>query len=369
VFAGTVVEVKVRRMEGSQVRMVIDAEGVFSATGPKLALGVLRYRGDDVVAVIDSRHDGMNTREVTGDTTLEPKPVVADLAAALRYQPDTFVIGLSLMRPIITPDLRSHVLAAIGVGLNVVSGLHYILGQDPEISTAARDGGVTLWDLRCPDRAVEVGEPGVHRPGSWTTLAVGSDCSTGKMTTMLEIEREARRRGLSSAFVATGQTGILIAGHGVPADHLISDFLNGAVASVVRAAADRHDWVFVEGQGALNHPAYSPVALGVLHGAAPDSMILCHRALSSALQHQPHHRIPPVPTVIGINEQAASWLGDTRTCRVVGISLNTSHLGELASRYELARVADETGLPAEDVIRFGAGTLLDAIVSASSCSS
>ncbi len=238
------------------MRMVIDAEGVLSASSPKLALGVLRYRGDDVVALIDSAHDHENVQDIIGDSAISPKPVVADLAAALHYRPDTFVVGISLMRPILNAYLRRQILAAIDAGLNVISGLHYIIGQDEEIAATARDRGVTLWDLREPANAGHACEHGEHREGSWTTVAVGSDCSTGKMTTMLELDKTARRRGLSSAFVATGQTGILIAGHGVPADHLISDFLNGAVADAVYTAAQSHDWVFVEGQGALNHPAY-----------------------------------------------------------------------------------------------------------------
>jgi uncharacterized NAD-dependent epimerase/dehydratase family protein len=351
------------------MRMVVDAEGVLSAKGPKLALGLLRYRGDDVVAVIDSIHAQTTVSEAIGDPTIRPIPVVEDLAAALKYRPDTFVVGISLMRPILTAYLREQILAAINAGLDVISGLHYIIGHDAEILAAAHDRGAKLWDLREPAAAGYAGEPGEHRKGSWTTVAVGSDCSTGKMTTMLEIDKAARARNLSSTFVATGQTGILIAGHGVPADHLISDFLNSAMADAVCAATQSHDWVFVEGQGALNHPAYSPVTLGIIHGSAPDSMIFCHRALSSSLQHLPQRDIPQIIKLIDINEEAANWLTENGKCRVVGVSLHTGHLDEAKARYELARVADETGLPTQDVVRFGADKLLDAVVSASrSCS-
>lgn len=340
-----------------------------SPDGPKLALGALRYRAGDVVAVIDAAHAGKTTSDVTGDGTTDPKPVVADLAAAMSYRPDTFLVGPSLRRQAITPQLRAQVMAAIGAGLDVISGLHYILAEDATISDAARRCGVRLWDLR---RAGENGDVAQHRPhraGSWTTVAVGSDCSTGKMTTMLEIQREARVRGLSSEFVATGQTGILIADRGVPADHVISDFLPGAVEAAVVAAASEHDWVFVEGQGALNHPAYSPVTLGIIHGASPDSMILCHRSLSDTLLHEPQCRIPALRELIAINEQAANWLGRAVPSKVVAIALNTSQLSGPTAHAELARVTEETRLPTADPVRFGAGPLLDAIIEARNRSS
>jgi len=346
------------------MRIVIGTGKGLSPDGPKLALGVLRYRPDDVVAVIDAMHAGKTTADVTGDGTTEPKPVVADLAAALSYRPDTFLVGPSLRRQAITPRFRAQVMAAIGTGLNVISGLHYILGDDAAISEAARGRGVRIWDLRRAGDDGDVAQYRPHRAGSWTTVAVGSDCSTGKMTTMLEVEREARERGLSSEFVATGQTGILIAGRGVPADHIISDFLPGAIEAAVLDAASRHDWVFVEGQGALNHPAYSPVTLGIIHGASPDSMILCHRSSSDTLLHEPQCRIPALRELVAINEQAANWLGRAVPSEVVAIALNTSQLPAPMAHAELARVAEETGLPTADPVRFGAGPLLDAVIEA-----
>lgn len=346
------------------MRIVIGTGKGLSPDGPKLALGVLRYRPGDVVAVIDATHAGMTTTAVTGDATTAAKPVVADLAGGLRYRPDTFLVGPSIRGQSITPRIRDQVLAAIGAGLNVISGLHYMLADDPEVSGAAARGGAAIWDLRRPDAGAGLARHQVHRPGSWTTLAVGSDCSTGKMTTMLEVEREARQRGLSSGFVATGQTGILIAGRGVPADHVISDFLAGAIEAAVIEAASRSDWVFVEGQGALNHPAYSPVTLGIIHGASPDSMILCHRSSSDTLLHEPRSAIPQMRELIAMNEQAANWLSRRVPSRVVAIALNTSRLPERAAHEELDRVGAQTGLPAADPIRFGAGPLLDAVVAA-----
>ncbi|BCJ27752.1 DUF1611 domain-containing protein [Actinocatenispora sera] len=344
--------------------MVIDAEGVFDGTGPKLALGALRYRSDDVVAVIDSAHSGRTARDRTGDPRVPAIPVVDDLDAALRYGPDTFVVGISPMQSTLPPGLRDRILAALEAKLDVVCGLHHQLGDDPELSAAADRAGRQIWDLRRPPQQdVRVGTAGsTHRPGSHTVLAVGSDCNAGKMTTMVELDREAARRGLSSRFVATGQTGILVAGDGVPADHVVADFLPTLMHQHVCAATAEHDLVFVEGQAALNHPWYSGVSLGLLHGTAPDALVLCHIAGARDLGHLPLP-IPPLPQVVAMNEAAATW-GGGPAARVVAIALNTGHLSESEAADAIAAATGETGLPAVDVFRSGPAPLLDAILAA-----
>jgi uncharacterized NAD-dependent epimerase/dehydratase family protein len=344
--------------------MVIDAEGVFDGTGPKLALGVLRYRSDDVVAVIDSTHTGPSAREITGDPRVPPVPVVPDLDTALRYGPDTYVVGLSPMQSTLPAGLHGRILAALTAKLDVVSGLHHQLTDDPELAGAADLARRRIWDLRRPpEQDVQVGTGGLtHRPGSHTVLAVGSDCNAGKMTTMVELDREAGRRGLSSGFVATGQTGILVAGDGVPADHVVADFLPTLMHQHVCAATVEHDLVFVEGQAALNHPWYSGVSLGLLHGTAPDALVLCHIAGARDLGHLPLP-IPPLSQVVAMNEAAATW-GGGPAARVVAISLNTGHLSASAAADAIAAVTDETGLPAVDVFRSGPAPLLDAVLAA-----
>ena len=346
------------------MRMVIDAEGVFDGTGPKLALGVLRYRSDDVVAVVDGEHAGGTARDRTGVPRVPPVPVVGDLDAALRYGPDTFVVGHSPMQSMLPAGLRGRILAALDAKLDVVCGLHHQLGDDPELSGAADRAGRRIWDLRRPpEQDVQVGTGGLrHRPGSHTVLAVGSDCNAGKMTTMVELDREAARRGLSSRFVATGQTGILIAGDGVPADHVVADFLPTLMHEQVCAATAEHDLVLVEGQAALNHPWYSGVSLGLLHGTAPDALVLCHLAGARELGHLPLP-IPPLAQVVAMNEAAATW-GGGPAARVVAIALNTGRRTESEAADALAAATDETGLPAVDVFRSGPTPLLDAILEA-----
>ena len=181
------------------------------------------------------------------------------------------------------------------------------------------------------------------------------------MTAALELDHEAQRRGLSSAFVATGQTGIMISGNGLPVDRLISDFIAGLVEELVLDFAEKYDWVFVEGQGALNHPGYSPVTLGLVHGSMPDAMILCHKAGATTIDGNERALLPPLKRVVEINEEAVSWLRPDRSSRVVGIALVTHHLDEQAAQSAIEQAEQETGLPTTDVWRFGAGTLMDTL--------
>jgi uncharacterized NAD-dependent epimerase/dehydratase family protein len=194
----------------------------------------------------------------------------------------------------------------------------------------------------------------------WVVHTVGSDCAIGKMSVTLELDALARARGLKSAFVATGQTGIAISGWGIAVDHVISDFVNGAAATLVAEGAARGaDLLFVEGQGALGHPAYSGVTLGLLHGCMPDALILCHRAGATHNDDYPWLAIPPLPELVARAEEAAAWV---RPARVVAIALNTRGLSDEAACAAVARAADETGLPAGDPVRFGGDALLDAAV-------
>jgi uncharacterized NAD-dependent epimerase/dehydratase family protein len=181
------------------------------------------------------------------------------------------------------------------------------------------------------------------------------------MTSALELDREAASRGLNSAFVATGQTGIMISGNGLPVDRIISDFVAGMVEEMVLDFTNKHDWVFVEGQGALNHPAYSPVTLGLIHGSMPDAMIFSHQAGATAIESYTYCPLPSLKRMIAFNEDTVSWVRPERPCKVVGLSIVTHGLSEQAAQAALKQAEDETGLPATDVIRFGAGVLMNAL--------
>lgn len=343
-------------------RIAILAEGAFTWRRAKTATGVIRYGKDQVVAVIDSELAGQDVAQALQAEYGAGIPVVADIHAALTHQPDTLMIGIAPVGGALPEVWRWQILAGIEAGLDIVSGLHVFLADDPELSVAAARSGVRLWDVRRPPESGRVAQFLPHRPGSHTVLMVGSDCVVGKMTTALELDLEARRRGLDSAFLATGQTGIMISGAGLPADRVISDFLAGSMEELVLDFTEKHDWVFVEGQGALNHPGYSPVTLGLIHGSMPNAMIFCHNAHSTTLDDYTNCPLLPLKRLIEMNEAAVSWPTPESQARVVGISLITSGMSEMEAREAIKQVAAKTDLPVTDVFRFGAGLLLDALI-------
>ena len=343
-------------------RIAILAEGAFEWHYGKTATGVIRYGKDPVVAVIDSTKAGQDVSQALGDAIGKGIPVVRDINEALRYQPDSLLIGIAPMGGALPAEWRWQLLTAIDAGLDIISGLHFFLSEDEELHAAAEKRGVTIWDVRRPPVQNRVAEFLPHRPGSHTILLVGSDCATGKMTSALELDREAANRGLNSAFIATGQTGIMISGNGLPVDRIISDFVAGMVEELVLDFTNKHDWVFVEGQGALNHPAYSPVTLGLIHGSMPEAMIFSHKAGATAIESYTYCPLPSLKRMIAFNEDTVRWVRPERPCKVVGLSLVTFGLSEQQARDALKQAEDETGLPATDVIRFGAGVLIDALV-------
>lgn len=342
-------------------RIAILAEGAFDWRSAKTATGVLRYGKDMVVAVIDSTRAGQDVAHALDDSLGAGIPIVRDIHEALNYQPDTLLIGTASRGGALPEAWRWQLLTAIAARLDIISGLHVFLADDEELRAAAQQHAVTIWDVRRAPQKQRVAEFLPHRPGSRTILLVGSDCATGKMTAALELDREARKRGLNSTFMATGQTGIMISGNGLPVDRLISDFVAGLVEEMVLDLTNQHDWVFVEGQGALNHPGYSPVTLGLVHGSVPDAMILCHKAGTTTVEGYDQCPLPSLTRLIQINEEAVSWLRPDRSSRVVGLALMTQHLNDEEARTTLKQAEDETGLPATDAVRYGTASLLDAL--------
>lgn len=343
-------------------RIAILAEGAFEWHYGKTATGIIRYGQDPVVAVIDSTKAGQDVSHALGASIGIGIPVVRDINEALHYQPDTLLIGIAPIGGALPQEWRWQLLTAINNGLDIISGLHFFISDDEELRAAAAKQGVTIWDVRRPPAQNRVAQFIPHRPGSHTILFIGSDCAVGKMTASLELDREARSRGLSSAFVATGQTGIMISGRGLPVDRIISDFVAGMVEQMVLDFTNEYDWVFVEGQGALNHPGYSPVTLGLIHGSMPDAMIFCHRPGATTIEGYEHCRLPSLNRMLQLNEDTVSWVRPERPCKVAGLALVTFGLGDEEARDAIKQAEDETGLPATDVLRFGAGKLMDALL-------
>ena len=342
--------------------LVILAEGQFGFHHGKTAVGVIRYGPDDVVAVIDSAQAGGNVSSILPGRDI---PIVGSLEEALALQPwpDTLLIGIAPTGGRLPESWRRTILDAITAGLDVHSGLHTFLGDDTEFSAAARKAGTSIVDYRRPPARMETSVGRRHGPGKRVILTVGTDCAIGKMSVALELRAAARAAGRSAAFVPTGQTGMMIDGWGAAVDRLISDFAQGTVEWLVEEGERRGDWVIVEGQGSLDHPAYSSVTLALIHGATPQAMVLVHKAGQTEhdFDHLPEASFPiaSLRPFIDLHERIAGLVAPSK---VVAIALNTSGIASPDdARAEIARVAAETGLPVDDPVRFGAGPLWGAI--------
>ena len=342
-------------------KLAIFAEGLFAKHTGKTAHGVIRYGTREVVAVIDSTCAGRTAVEVE-PFCVKPVPIVASLEEALERGPDTLLIGAAPAGGKLDPAWRSVLLAAIEAGLSLEAGLHTQLNDEPELRTAAEHAGVELRDLRKAPLDLTVPKGPYSRPDSVTVVhSVGSDTVIGKKVVTLELDMAARERGLRSVYVPTGQTGVAIAGWGIAVDHVISDYVAGAGEWLVLEGAERGDLLFVEGQGALFHPAYSGVTLGLLHGSAPDLLVLVHKPNATHNRNYPDLPIPPLNDLIAAYENVAA---PVRPARVAALALNTSDLDQDAARAAIADAERETGLPADDVVRFGADRVLEAVLDA-----
>ncbi len=338
-------------------RLVILAEGNFGFHHGKTAMGVIRFGTDRVLAVIDSTQAGRNVREWLGDSGRFDIPIVDSLNAALGFLPraDAMLIGIAPTGGKLPDDWRATILAAIRSGLDVLSGLHTFLGDDPEFAEAARSSGVRLIDFRRPPERMETSVGRLHAPGKRVILTVGTDCAIGKMSVALELRRAATAAGRSATFVATGQTGIMIEGWGVAIDRVISDFVQGTAEWLAEEGERRADWVIVEGQGSLDHPAYSSVTLGLIHGFTPHAMVMVHKPglADHDWDHVPDRRFPlaDLPSFIRTHEAVAGLVAPSK---VVAIALNTSLYADEAEAHELIEAtAAQTGLPVADPVRFG----------------
>jgi uncharacterized NAD-dependent epimerase/dehydratase family protein len=257
------------------------------------------------------------------------------------------------------PQWRELLKDAIRAGLDLENGLHEFVSEDPELVALAREHGVELRDLRKPPPGLNVPTGANLTHGATTVLTVGSDCAIGKMTVSLELDREARSRGIKSEFVPTGQTGIAIAGWGISVDAVVSDFIAGAAEQLVVEGAERGgELLLVEGQGSLLHPFYSGVTLGLIHGSAPHGFVLCHKAGERFVEQDERFPIPPLTELADLHARISLL---ARPARVHAIALNTRDLDQGAARRAVVETEAETGLPADDPVRFGAGKLVDAI--------
>ena len=348
-------------MNATPSRVAVLAHDLFPERA-KTATGVLRYADYDVSAVLDRANAGTRAQDHLSLPDDRDAPVVESMAEALAVDDgiDALVIGIAPIGGGFDDSWRPDVERALEAGVDVIAGLHYFLQEDERFATLAAEHGATIYDVRKPHAGLTVSEGRADEVDADVVLTVGTDCSVGKMTVSLELTRAARERGIDAVFVPTGQTGIMVAGWGNPIDRVVSDFTAGAVEEMILERGDDHDVLFVEGQGSIVHPAYSAVTCGILHGAMPDTRVLCHVAGRDAIHGDEDTAIPDPETYVDLYEDLAA---PVHPGEVVAGAVNTSSLdSDERAREALEAFGSAVGGPATDPIRFDADEILDAVL-------
>ena len=341
-------------MSGS-TRTVVLVEGSLGVLESKTACCVIRYRPDNVVALLDSEHAGMDASEIIGIG--EGIPVVASIEEAEALSPTELLIGIAPRGGALPEEWRAIILSAVERRLDIVSGLHDYLSDDPQISLLAKEKGVRIRDIRRPRPSVTVGTGKARDVEATVILTVGTDCNVGKMTVSFELYRAARKAGIRTALATTGQTGVYILGDGAVVDSVKADFVSGSAEELVLRVSEGKELVIVEGQGSLLHPGYSGVTLGLIHGTMPDAFILCHIPTRKEI---PGYgvRLPGLRRWVDIYE---GCIADIKKVPVIGIALNCFDLDEEEAVAAIESAAEETGLPVTDPIKSGVDMLMESI--------
>ncbi len=341
-------------MNNSKKRFVVLCHDAFNYIKNKTGNMLIRYRPDEVVAVIDREKVGSNCEEevgVGGDT-----PVLANFNASLHLKPDTLVIGNATQGGFISEEYRQEIINAINAGCDVISGMHQFLNDDDDLRSRAEERGVQLIDLRMPP------SPPHFPTGSWQNrkipvlLIVGTDCDTGKMTTAWELSKRLKDRGRKIEFIGTGQTGILLSGSGVPIDAVKADFMAGEIEYLIDNVPNDTELIIVEGQGALTNQFYAGVTLGLMHGAMPDYMLMTH---------DPTRDLDvtdfPMTTMKHVMDLHINLMKSFKQSKFIGINLLTFAFDDQKALKIIEDSQKEFAMEATDLIRFGDKGLLDAI--------
>ncbi len=311
----------------------------------KVAQGIRDWRPENVIGQF--RMDGCGADVKVADM---------DLAAAKASGAKTLVVGVANRGGVISSAWKRVLIEALSEGFDLASGLHNLLRDEPDLVAVAKEYGRELHDVRIPSVDYPIAN-GVKRSGK-RCLAVGTDCSVGKMYTSLAMDKEMKARGLKSSFRATGQTGILVTGDGVPLDAVIADFMAGAVEWLTPDNDDDH-WDMIEGQGSLFHVSYSGVTMALIHGGQPDALILSHEPTRKHMRGLPSYELPSLEALRDMALPLAKIANPA--AEVVGISVNTAAMGEDEALTYLEGVEKRMGLPTCDPFRQGAGKLCDAL--------
>ncbi|WP_298858472.1 N-acetyltransferase DgcN [uncultured Sulfitobacter sp.] len=311
----------------------------------KVAQGIKDWRPENAVGQL--RMEGCKADLGLEDLTL---------AHAKAKGAKTLVIGVANRGGYISQAWKEVLIEALGMGYDLASGLHNLLSDDEELVAVAADKGRTLHDVRIPTVEYPIAN-GVKRTGK-RVLAVGTDCSVGKMYTALALDKAMQARGMKSTFRATGQTGILITGDGVPLDAVVADFMAGSI-EYLTPDNDPDHWDVIEGQGSLMHVSYSGVTLALIHGGQPDALIICHEPTREHMRGLPDYKVPSMEAIRDVALTLARVANPA--CVVVGAAINTQHMGEDEAKAYLAKVEADMGIPAVDPFRFGAERLAEAL--------
>ncbi|HEX8946220.1 MAG TPA: DUF1611 domain-containing protein [Gemmatimonadaceae bacterium] len=337
-------------------RYLIYAEGQLGTPAAKTGHSVIRYSAPHVAAVLDSAHAGKCVSDILGFGG--SIPIVASVEDGAAQGADALLVGIAVAGGGLPPGVRAAIEQSIECGLDIWNGLHAFVTDDPTLGPRARERGVVVHDVRRPPDDLLVGAGRVRALSQTIVLAVGTDANIGKMTVMLQVRNALRDAGVRATFAPTGQTGIFIDGWGVCIDAVVADFVAGASEAVTIQAAEDADIVLVEGQGSILHPGYSGVSLGLLHGSLPHALIMCHQPSRKTYRHNAWLEIPPLNEVIALHEAIAAPL---RQASTIGVSLNTADLSEDDAKRVIEQVAQQTGLPTTDPVRFDVAPLANAI--------
>ena len=334
-------------------KILILTEGFTNPHTAKTARNLLIYKPEEVVGLLDSAYTGEN-----GCSLLETEgfsPVFSSVQDA--PSADHLLIGIATPGGVLPENLRKHVTDAIKNRMNIISGLHHYLSEDPEFVALAKEYGVALKDLRKNNFNKVVNRKGIN-PASLRIQTVGNDCSLGKMVVSLNVTNYLLEKGLDAKFVATGQTGMLISDGGLPVDNIKGDYINGAAEHLV-LENQHHDLLMIEGQGSLVHPRYSSVTLGLLHGAQPHALIMCYELGREFIHGVEGFRIPDMDVVIDIYLKMANIMFP---CELIGFAINSRKKTVKEADIERGKMRERYGLPVCDVVRHGPEELGDAVI-------
>jgi uncharacterized NAD-dependent epimerase/dehydratase family protein len=332
--------------------MVLLTDGVTNVGAAKTAVNLIRYKPEEVVAILDPSNVGKTSRELFG---LGNVPVIRALPEA--KDANVVAIGIAPAGGKLTPTLRAAIREGISRGMEVLSGLHTFVSDDPELAEAARRHNVRVFDVR-KNSERDVTQRKNINPQCLRIHTVGQDCNVGKMVVSVEVTNALRKRGHDAKFVATGQTGIMIEGDGCPIDAVVADFINGAAEKLV-LQNQHHEILLIEGQGCIIHPRYSAVTLGLLHGCIPQGLILCYEMGRNTVYGLDQVKLPSLQKFKDLYELNAST---QHPCRVIAVGINGRKFSDAEVEEERKRIEGELGLPAADVLRHGPDGLADAIL-------